>query len=75
MRRLRASNPALYTRGKLAKDFNCSAFFVGQLCGLNNQERKKALEARENDHERRKVQWGENKATIMAIKKKRRSLW
>ena len=75
MRELRASNPSLYTRSKLATMFNCSLWLVGQQASLSNQPLREALEKREKEHEQNRSKWGENKATVMAIRKKRRSYW
>ena len=75
MRRLRASNPAHYTRSRLAKMFNCAPFLVGQQVPLERKVRKEAKGTLAEEHQRNRENWGERKALVMAIRKKRREYW
>ncbi|KLO14810.1 hypothetical protein SCHPADRAFT_902948 [Schizopora paradoxa] len=75
MRQLRAEQPEKYTRGRLAKMFNCAPFLVGQMAPLESLPHKDALEKREKLHEEVRSQWGERKQLIRAIRKKRREFW
>ncbi|TFY83790.1 hypothetical protein EWM64_g215 [Hericium alpestre] len=75
MRRLRASNPTLYTRKKLAEKFNCSEAFVGLVTPLSRQQQRVALDRRDQEHERARAQWGEKKLIVREIRKKRKEFW
>lgn len=75
MKRLRAADPLTYTRQRLATQFGCSPLFVPIVAPLSKTERRKALERRDHEHEANRSQWGERKEMVVAIRKKRRSLW
>ncbi|KAG1748666.1 mitochondrial ribosomal protein subunit L20-domain-containing protein [Suillus lakei] len=62
LRKLRLSNPEKYSRAKLAKLFKCTPNFVSKVAALPRPQRKEE-------------QWGEKKATFVAIKQKRREFW
>jgi len=75
MRQLRTEDPEKYTRGRLAKMFNCSPFLVGQMAPLDAPTHREALDKREKLHEEVRNQWGERKQMIRAIRTKRREFW
>jgi hypothetical protein len=75
MKRLRAADPLTYTRQKLAKQFGCSPFFIPIAAPLHKTEMRKAVGRRDQEHEANRNQWGEKKTMVVAIRKKRRSLW
>ena len=70
IRRLRAEDPRLWTRVRLAEKFGCSTFFVG-LCASAPQiadERKKELEEI-------KKRWGRAKKEAREDRQTRKQLW
>lgn len=75
MRELRAADPVRWTRGALAKEFRCPPFLVAQQVPLGNAVRKSSLAKREEEHEKNRSKWGEQKSMVMAIRKKRREFW
>ncbi|EJC98882.1 uncharacterized protein FOMMEDRAFT_23283 [Fomitiporia mediterranea MF3/22] len=75
MRELRASNPSYYTRGRLAKEFNCPPFLVAQQVPLDRRVKKETIEKLETEHEKIRSQWGEQKTMAMAVRKRRREFW
>ncbi|KAA1469763.1 hypothetical protein DENSPDRAFT_642361 [Dentipellis sp. KUC8613] len=75
MRRLRASDPTAYTRKRLAEQFDCTVAFVGRMAPLSKQAKRDALERREVEHEDARSRWGEKKAIVREIRKKRREFW
>ncbi|PPR05367.1 hypothetical protein CVT24_007981 [Panaeolus cyanescens] len=75
MKELRVSDPAKYTRGVLAKMFNCSTELVGLVAALPKPQRKAAREAREEIHQANREKWSEKHSLVMAIRKKRREMW
>ncbi|KAJ8469632.1 hypothetical protein ONZ51_g8861 [Trametes cubensis] len=75
MRDLRRADPATWTRGRLAKEFGCSPWFVGKIISLKGPDRRRALEAREKAHEAARAKWGERKSLQMDIRKKRKEFW
>lgn len=75
MKRLRRSDPALYTRGKLARMFGCSTTFVGMVAPLKKSQCRAIHKALEEKHERVREGWSEKHQIVMAIRKKRKELW
>ncbi|KIJ54410.1 hypothetical protein M422DRAFT_222020 [Sphaerobolus stellatus SS14] len=75
MKQLRAEDPLKWTQHKLAERFGCSAAFVSIVAPLSKLAQREALARRDEKHEEKKRSWGERKATIVAIRKKRKSLW
>lgn len=75
LRQLRLSDPVKYTRGRLAKMFNCSQSFVGQVAALKKPQRKAIVKTRDEIHESFREKWSEKHSVVMAIRKKRRELW
>ncbi|KAF8964193.1 mitochondrial ribosomal protein subunit L20-domain-containing protein [Flammula alnicola] len=75
MRSLRFSDPATYTRGKLAKMFNCTQNFVAVVAALKRSQRKTVLKSRDEKHELHREKWSEKHSIVKAIRAKRRELW
>ncbi|KAF8798759.1 hypothetical protein BYT27DRAFT_7122484 [Phlegmacium glaucopus] len=75
MRNLRLSNPTVYSRGKLAKMFNCTQAFVAQMAALKKPQRKALIRIRDERHERNREKWSEKHALVKAIRAKRREMW
>ncbi|KAH9890009.1 mitochondrial ribosomal protein subunit L20-domain-containing protein [Cubamyces lactineus] len=75
MRDLRRADPATWTRGRLAKEFGCSPWFVGKIISLKGPDRRRALEEREKAHEAARAKWGERKSLQMDIRRKRKEFW
>ena len=75
IRRLREADPTLHTRQKLARQFGCLPSYIPMVAPLSKVEMRKALARREQEHEANRSRWGEQKAMVVAIRKKRRSLW
>ena len=75
MRDLRLSNPAVYSRGKLAKMFNCTQAFVAQMAALKKPQRKALIRIRDQRHEKYREKWSERHALVKAIRAKRREMW
>ena len=75
IRRLRREDPNTWTRGRLAKEFNCTPWFVGQVTSLKGPERRAALEARDKEHAAFREKWGERRALNADIRKKRKEFW
>jgi hypothetical protein len=75
MRRLRQEDPIQYTRGKLAKMFNCSPFLVGQQCPLDTESRRDANKRLESEHAEVRSKWGEGKIMAHAARQRRREFW
>ncbi|KAI9061325.1 hypothetical protein FKP32DRAFT_948908 [Trametes sanguinea] len=75
IRDLRRADPVKWTRGKLAKEFGCSPWFVGKLITLKGPDRRRALEEREREHAEARAKWGERKSLQAEIRKKRREFW
>ncbi|KAG2151369.1 mitochondrial ribosomal protein subunit L20-domain-containing protein [Suillus clintonianus] len=75
LRKLRLSNPEKYSRAKLAKLFKCTPNFVSKVAALPRAQRKEFSRKMEAEHETIREQWGEKKATFVAIKQKRREFW
>ncbi|KAI0357425.1 hypothetical protein OH77DRAFT_1502990 [Trametes cingulata] len=75
MRELRRADPQTWTRGALARQFNCTPWFVAKMIALKGPERKAALEKREKEHEAARAKWGERKSLQADIRKKRKEFW
>ncbi|KAF8158315.1 mitochondrial ribosomal protein subunit L20-domain-containing protein [Crassisporium funariophilum] len=75
MRELRRSNPTLYSRGKIAKMFNCTQSFVGQVAAVKKTERKALIKVRDQGHDANREKWSEKHSIVKAIRAKRRELW
>ncbi|KAL4073154.1 mitochondrial ribosomal protein subunit L20-domain-containing protein [Scleroderma yunnanense] len=75
MRELRLSNPRMYSRTKLAKMFNCTPHFISKIAALPRPQRKQFGRELEAEHNTARERWGERKATVAAIRKKRREFW
>ncbi|KAI8978800.1 mitochondrial ribosomal protein subunit L20-domain-containing protein [Trametes punicea] len=75
LRDLRRADPVKWTRGRLAKEFNCTPWFVGKLITLRGPDRRRALEERERAHAAARAQWGERKSLQADVRKKRREFW
>ncbi|KAK6329773.1 hypothetical protein TWF696_003636 [Orbilia brochopaga] len=71
IQRLRASNPDVWTRRKLAAKFGCSEFFVGMVAPVT-EERKKAQWAK---MEAVKGRWGKVRRFARGERTRRRELW
>lgn len=71
MRRLRAEDPAVWTRAKLAVKFATSRFFVGMVCEAAD-ERKGEMQTR---LARIKARWGKRKVGARLERKRRRAGW
>ena len=75
IRQLRREDPATWTRGRLAREFNCTPWFVGKITSLKGPDRRKAQEAMEEEHAASRAKWGERKSLTMDIRKKRKEFW
>ena len=75
MRDLRHSNPAKWTRTKLAARFDCSPAFVSLVAGLNSSDWKKQVRTVSEEHQRPRDKWGEKKALLQKIRVKRKDFW
>lgn len=75
LRKLRMEDPVTWTRGRLARRFNCSPGFVKAIASLRKQDRKQALAKRDEEHERFRSQWGPKKILQKEIREKRREFW
>ncbi|KAF5382637.1 hypothetical protein D9615_002942 [Tricholomella constricta] len=75
IRRLRRSDPVNYSRGKLAKMFGCTQNFIGTIAALKSAPRMGLIRARNLEHEKARERWSEKKATVHAIRAKRREHW
>ena len=75
MKTLRRSDPALYTRGKLARMFGCSTTFVGMVAPLKKSQCRAVHKALQEKHESVRERWSEKHQIVMAIRKKRKDLW
>ncbi|CAE6405580.1 unnamed protein product [Rhizoctonia solani] len=73
IRRLRLSDPKNNSCPVLAKKFNCTPIFVSMIAPLPKQMREE-LEKEQREAQNRE-QWGERKALVHAIRKKRRQFW
>ena len=75
MKDLRHSDPAKWTRAKLAARFDCSPGFVSMVAGLKNSDWKKQVRNVTQKHQRSRDKWGEKKALLQKIRAKRRVFW
>jgi hypothetical protein len=75
IRRLRHSDPAVYTRGKLAKQFGCTEGFVGKIAALPKSKRRAMVRMRDEGHAEARMKWSENKTIVRAKRAKRREFW
>ena len=75
LRYLRLSKPTVYSRGKLAKMFNCTSSFVAQMARLKKPLRKALIRIRNLEHEKHREKWSEKHALVKAIRAKRREMW
>lgn len=75
LRNLRFSNPTVYSRGRLAKMFNCTQAFVAQMAALKKPQRKALIRIRNQRHEKHREKWSERHALVKAIRAKRREMW
>ncbi|OBZ68684.1 hypothetical protein A0H81_11173 [Grifola frondosa] len=75
IRKLRVEDPFMWTRGALAKRFNCTPWFIGQVTSMKRADRKKALALRAQEHEHFRERWGEKRSMIVEIRRKRKEFW
>ncbi|KAH9851547.1 mitochondrial ribosomal protein subunit L20-domain-containing protein [Lenzites betulinus] len=75
MRTLRREDPGKWTRGRLAREFDCTPWFVGKMVTLAGPERRRALETRDEAHAAARGKWGERKTLQADIRKKRKEFW
>lgn len=75
IRTLRREDPITWTRRRLAKEFDCTPWFVGKLVSLTGSDRRRALEQREKEHGADRAKWGERKSLQADIRKKRKEFW
>ncbi|KAG9315926.1 mitochondrial ribosomal protein subunit L20-domain-containing protein [Chiua virens] len=75
LKSLRRSNPDLYSCTKLAKMFGCTPSFVSQVAALPRTLRKAFAQRQADKVGAVKAGWGERKATLRAIREKRRQYW
>ncbi|KAL0960633.1 hypothetical protein HGRIS_005662 [Hohenbuehelia grisea] len=75
MRQLRLSDPAKYTRGVLAKQFDCTQKFVSLVASLPKPARKAQLKKREEVHAANREKWSERHSLVKDIRAKRREFW
>jgi hypothetical protein len=70
IRKLRAEDPKLWTRVRLAEKFECSQFFVSLCC--SSPEIK---EQRDKELEEIKRKWGRKKTEAREDRQTRKALW
>lgn len=75
MKRLRKENPKKYTQGKLAEMFGCTPRFVSLKAALPKPARKRALRARDADHQEVREGWSDHKTLVRDVRKKRMEFW
>ena len=75
IRQLRREDPATWTRGRLAKEFNCTPWFVGKITSLKGPDARKAKAEMEEEHAAHRAKWGERRSLYADIRKKRRESW
>lgn len=71
IRRLRTTDPNVWTRTKLAQKFDCSQFFVGMVVQASKEKKEKERQILENVKEK----WGRRRRYAREDRKKRRELW
>lgn len=72
MRALRAQDENTWTRAKLAEKFECSIFFVQQVCQASN-ERRRSLAKRQEQI--KTYVWGGKRRAARRMRVRRRELW
>ncbi|KAI9568606.1 mitochondrial ribosomal protein subunit L20-domain-containing protein [Boletus coccyginus] len=75
LRTLRRTNPRVYSCTKLASMFDCTPGFVSQVAALPRALRRAFATRQAAKVEVVKAGWGERKATVRAIKERRRAFW
>ncbi|KAF8527457.1 mitochondrial ribosomal protein subunit L20-domain-containing protein [Hysterangium stoloniferum] len=75
IKRLRAEDPVTWTKSRLAAQFGCLPCYISMIAPLKKSANREMLARREEVHEANRSRWGERKATAMAIREKRKSLW
>ena len=71
IRRLRKENPEVWTRAKLAKQFDCSSLFIGIVCEASREHNEKQAKILEDI----KSRWGRRRRTAREDRVRRRELW
>lgn len=71
IRRLRTEDPYKWTRGTLAKKFDCSRFFVGMVCVASEEKKEQERQKLESVKER----WGQRRRDARTDRTRRRELW
>jgi len=71
VRRLRIADPQLWTRDKLAKQFNCSSLFIAIVCEANQDRKKQQIKVLEDT----KSRWGLRRRTAREGRTRRRESW
>jgi hypothetical protein len=71
VRRLRTSDPELWTRNKLAKQFNCSSLFIGIVCEASQERKQQQVKVLEDI----KSRWGQRRRTAREDRTRRRESW
>ncbi|KAI0632438.1 mitochondrial ribosomal protein subunit L20-domain-containing protein [Trametes polyzona] len=75
IRQLRREDPEKWTRTRLAKEFNCTPWFVSKVSSLTAAQRRQALQKREAEHAAAREKWGERKSLQQEVRKKRKEFW
>ncbi|KAG5648301.1 hypothetical protein DXG03_004873 [Asterophora parasitica] len=75
IRRLRRSDPVNNSRTKLANRFGVTSNFVAGVAALKSVPRTNLIRARDAEHQKIRDNWSEKKATVRAIREKRREFW
>jgi len=65
----------VYTCTKLANMFDCTPGFVSQVAALPRTLRKAFARRQEARVEAVRAGWGERKATVRAVRERRRAFW
>jgi len=71
IRRLRMMDPELWTRDKLAKQFNCSSLFIGIVCEESRERKQQQVKALEDI----KSRWGLRRRAAREDRMRRRESW
>ncbi|KAF8827735.1 mitochondrial ribosomal protein subunit L20-domain-containing protein [Lentinula edodes] len=75
IRRLRSLDPVKWTRGRLAKKFDCTQQFVALVAATKKSTRTKLIQKRNEEHEANRRKWSEKRSLVVAISQKRRQYW
>ncbi|KAJ3772386.1 mitochondrial ribosomal protein subunit L20-domain-containing protein [Lentinula raphanica] len=75
IRRLRALDPVKWTRGRLAKKFECTQQFVALVAATKKSTRAKLIQKRDEEHAENRAKWSEKRSLVAAISQKRRQYW